>query len=131
LYLSIIHKMHIRENEVTCFECRTSGYIREIKKKVFLVPKTCQSQFMNYHYTVKNNKKNNGFTTLHDTARQCSKKLQNLSEQNLLDFRPPRASASSHLQNFGREFSPRSAFFCIFQKYPILDTKNSKKGFLD
>ena len=93
----------MKENEVTCFACRTSGYLREIKNKVFLVPKTCQSEFMNYHYTVKNNKKNNGFTTLHDTARQCSKKLQNLSERvspfENFECRSPRSPQLARLFN--------------------------------
>jgi hypothetical protein len=68
-YHLYLFKMHIRENEVTCFACQTSGYIREIKNKVFLVPKTCQDEFTNYRYIVKNNKEKNGFTTLYDSAK--------------------------------------------------------------
>lgn len=45
-----INKMHIRETEVKCFACRSSGYLREIKNKVFVVPKTCQDEFINYRY---------------------------------------------------------------------------------
>jgi hypothetical protein len=61
--------MHIRENEVTCFACRSSGYIRKIKNKVFLVPKTCQAEFTKYRYIGKNDKKKNGFTTFRDSAK--------------------------------------------------------------
>ena len=129
--------MLIRETEVTCFACRTSGYMREIKNKIYLVPKTCQSEFMNYRYIVKNNMKRNGFTRLKDTATYLVTGSlfwitimvgANLVTSHLNQFKPGHGSFC--MKGFKECYKEDSYGWCASQLYHCYYENNNNKTFV-